>query len=474
VRFVGLIAALLVAAACGSSTAPHGTPSGPITFALGNQQTDTIQATLNQALVVKVTAPAGQSSASQVVQFVAIPDTSQSQYEAFPEVLTSNQPSLFVADTTNNAGEASVDVVLGSQAGRARLIVKVPAFGFVDTATFTVTAGNADSLRAGPADTAAYINGKVSMHATVTDRFGNPRTDPVTFKILSGPATLSGSTVTVTNYGRILVSGQAGAVTDTTYISGVPTGTIAGALDAGGIAVFNLDGSGYKTITSTAAGNVVWAPNGQSLAFDQTCCGGDEGGTTTLFGVTLSNGTVSTLDNSPSSIDAWPTYSRDGLWIYYVTIFGGTTLKRVHPDGSSNGAVTMVASPGVQFPSPSPDGQSIAYIVPGVGTLEVLTMSSGVSAPVGSIAGESAAWSPTSDLIAVRTGSGSIIVVHSDGTGQITVAPGPYDDQMGWSPDGKWITSRNQATRRVDLISVTSNLVLPVGFSGTVASPAWH
>ena len=481
VRNVCMVAWLFVAAACGSPTpdgpSNSGVPQPGVRFLAGELQTDTILSVPNQALVVQIS-HSGTVAANQVVQFEAI-NASDSAHPYFPDwvdvaPLTSNTPNSFVAETTNTQGVVTVDVFFGIRAGTAPLVIKVPELGYVDTAKFTITAGNAAGLHSGPADTSVYVNGVVQLHTSVVDRYGNPRTDPVSYALLSGPGQLSGSTVTVTGVGRVAVTGTAKGVTDTTHITGVPTGTMAASLDAGGIATFGLDGSNYKVITTTVAGTVAWNPNGSSLVFDQTGGGGTSGGTTTLFGIT-NTGTTSVLDNSGGSIDAWPAYSHDGTWIYYTKITNNADIWRVHPDGTGDSAVTMQAgSTPSQFPSPSPDGTSVVYVVPGGAQVEILNLSTGVSTELSTILANATAWSPTGTLIAWNA-NGAIAVIHPDGTGN-TVLTGPnYEFQMGWSPDGNWIAARNLATRKIDLINVANpQIILPLGFTGSLASPTWH
>ena len=86
-RVCGLAAGILAAVACGTSQlmAPPSRVS-PIAFPAGNGQTDTIQAVLNQALIVRVGAgPSGQSGAHQVVRFQSVPDSGN--YPAMTEPL---------------------------------------------------------------------------------------------------------------------------------------------------------------------------------------------------------------------------------------------------------------------------------------------------------------------------------------------------------------------------------------------------
>jgi hypothetical protein len=479
VRQVSGVVLLFVVTACGSSTAPHTTttPHPNIYFLAGNQQTDTVQSVPAQALVVLITKN-GSVVQDAVVQFEAVSaaDSINPYGGDWVDVasLSSNQPTSFAAETTNTQGEVAIDVFFGTRAGTAPLVVKVPALGYVDTAKFTVTAGGAASLKSGPADTAVYVNGTVNLHTAVVDRFGNPRTDPVSYAVVSGPAHLSGSTVTITGIGRAAVTGRANKAIDTTYISGIPSGTMAASLDAGGIATFNLDGSGYQVITTTAAGTVVWNPSGTSLVFDQTSGGGTSGGTGQLFGITTA-GAVTQLDNSGGAIDAWPSYSHDGTWIYYTKITGSFDIWRVHPDGTSDSLVSAQAgAPPSEFPSPSPDGTRLVYLVPGSAQVEILTLSSGVLTQLGNIVANSTAWSPTGTLIAYNA-NGIISLIHPDGTGQTTLTGATYEYQLGWSPDGNWLVARNINTRKIDLISVTTpGLILPLGYTGAMDSPTWH
>jgi len=476
-RPVSGVVLLFAVAACGSSTAPHtSTPRPNVYFLAGNQQTDTVQAVPAQALVVVITHN-GSLVSNAVVQFQAVSaDSTNPNAGDWVDVapLSSFQPTSFVAETTNTQGEVDVDLYFGTRAGTAPLVVTVPALGYVDTAKFTVTAGGAAALRSGPADTAVYVNGTVNLHTAVVDRFGNPRTDPVSYALLSGPAHLSGSTVTVTAIGRVAVAGTGNKTTDTSYISGVPSGTMAASLDAGGIAVFNLDGSSYKTIFKMPAGTVVWAPSGSSLAFDETTGGGTSGGGAVLYGITTS-GSITAIDNSGGPIDAWPAYSHDGTWIYYTKVTGNFDIWRVHPDGTADSLLSATAgSSPSEFPSPSPDGTSVVYVVPYYETVEILNLSNGVSTPLGSILANSTAWSPNENVIAYNA-NGIISIIHPDGTGQTALTGATYEYQLGWSPDGNWIVARNVNTRKIDLISATTpNLILPLGYTGAMDSPTWH
>jgi Tol biopolymer transport system component len=473
IRICGLATAILATAGCGSSTAPaikqH---NPPISFLAGNGQTDTVQALLQYALIVRVgSGPSGQSSAHQVIRFQSVADSGQ--YRALVEPLIGGIPQPFLGDSTDAGGEVGVVVTLGQDAGPAQIVVSVPEFGYVDTARFTVLPGHAVGMFAAPNDTNAYLNGTVTLRTAAVDRYGNPRNDPVSFLVLSGLGTLNGSTLTVQEYGPIQVVGTSDGYIDTTTVFGVPTGSIAASGASGtGIFTFNLDGSGLTQITGAAAGTLKWAPNGSSLVFDQVV-NGLYGATGLLQGIQLNGGQVTTLVNSSIAV-AYPQYSRDGQWIYYDAYSITQPMWRVHPDGTGNSLVNMVSPEGLQFPSPSSDGTQVSYILGSeIGDLKILTLSSGTVVDLG-VKGVSDVWSPTGNVIAYLTLSNTLATINSDGTGQKTIASGPYGPQFDWSPDGAWLIARNTATSRLELILVATQLVIPLDYTSNYGSPTWH
>jgi hypothetical protein len=470
-RTCGLTAALLTAIACGSSKATSPVFSrAPIAFPVGNGQTDTIQSVLTQALIVRVgSGPAG-SGAHQIVRFQSVLDSGT--YRVLVEPLSGGPPSSFVAETTDASGQAAVVIAFGIDEGPGQLVVNVPALGYLDTARYTVLPGNAYAMQTMPNDTAAYLGGTVGLRTSVVDRFGNTRTDPVTFVVVGGPGSINGKTLTVNSYGPILVAGIADGLVDTTTVYGVPKGRIAAAGDVTNIWSFNLDGSDFTQISPVSAGTLKWAPNGSSLVFDQTV-NGLYGAIDQLQSVTTS-GQLTTIANSGAVALAYPQYSRDGTWIYYDEYSATQPMWRVHPDGTGNATVNMLSPESLQFPSPSFDGTKVSYILSGgAGDLKVLTLSSGAAVDLG-VHGIADVWSPTRNVIAYVTLNNAMALINSDGSGQTTIAPGPYGPQFDWSPDGQWIIARNTATTRVEVINVASQLVIPLGYTGTVGSPTWH
>ena len=473
-RIAGASVSLLLAG-CSSSTSPHGKGAG-ITIVAGSGEVDTIGSTLTQALVVRVAdSPTGGPNVHQVVQFSSIPPVGTGFGTAYVADLANGYPTTFVADSTNATGEASVQVVFGTQAGPARIAIAVPQDGFVDTASFIIEAGHVAGITSGPADTTLYVGRQATLHALALDRAGNPRpSDPVTYSVAYGSITTSGPVVTATAFGQASVLATSGGFSDSTLISVVPTGTLAVTSDSGGLIMFNLDESGFRAITRVAATDVKWASSGTSVVF--VCPQPNQILATCKSDL---NDNVTILDNSDTTADAWPFFSRDGTWIYYSHIGEqGGTIDRMHPDGTGNTTIHS-ATPGDDYwPSPSPDGTAIAYVELNSGHLRILTVATGAVADLGIVA-HSPQWSPNSDLIAYLNsdgGSGNIAVAHSNGTGARLVGSNAdlYDFDIDWSPDGQWIVGRNATTAHLDLINVTTNQVLPLPYTGLVGSPTWQ
>ncbi len=462
----------IVVGSCSSSTSPRGGSS--IQILAGGGQQDSIGSTLPQALVIHVALPNGGTNAGQVVQFSTIQPSAPGGAIAYVSLLTSPSQSLTVADSTDRTGMASVQIIFGTLAGVAKVQIAVPALKYIDTASFTVLPGHADTIAITPSDTLLPVGKQVTLHAASADRAGNPRPgDVVTYKVRYGGVSLSGNVVTTTAPGLASVVGATGGATDSALISVVPSGTLVATSDTGGVIMFNLDGSGFQAVTRVGATDVKWAPSGTSVVF---ICPQPFN----VLPVCTSDlhGNVDTLDLSSSPADAWPFYSRDGTWIYYSHIGEGGILERVHPDGSMADSLHSLVPGDDYWPSPSPDGTMLAYVDLVSGNLRLLTIATGAVVDMGIIA-HSPAWSPNSNQIAYLAsdgGTGSLAVINSDGSGQRALgsAGSQYYFDIDWSPDGQWIVGRELATAKIDVINVATNRVMPLAFTGFVGSPAWQ
>jgi hypothetical protein len=496
-RGLAFLVVVTVAAGCGSSsTAPHG-PVPNIAFVTGNHQTDTILSTLPVILEVKVSnAPHGKFAALQPIVFEALSAPGNNSFQA--GVRPVGSPSGFapvVQDTTNGFAEASVQVVLGFTTGVAHVVVSVPAFGYVDTATFTVTPGRPYAMSTSPRDTLVYIGTPLTMHSTVGDEVYDVLNEPVSYRIAAGSATVSGAVVTPTALGTVSVVASSGTLADTVSITAVPHGTFA-AVSVRGAQLFHLDGSGASTVSPalspSAGSDLKWSPSGTLLVFDQTFvraaqCILNIGGIYT----TDLTGAVKTIDPGTSAgyCDEFASYSRDGAWIYFSSESGGSvsTLWRARADGSATEAVPVTPlatySQFATYPSASPDGSQLAFSAlvitnshpDGVYDLRVVTIATSATISLG-VSGFSATWSPTANQIAyIANGglTGPIALINADGTLNRTLATGPYDFGMDWSPDGRYLVARNDSSGYLEIIEVATGVRVSLPYSGSLRWPTW-
>ena len=453
----------------GSGTAPK-TPSISLSLVGGNQ-TDTVNATLLQALVAH-TLP------HELVQFQSLPD-SGNLYGAFVESLAIPDATPLIADSTDSNGQAAVVVYLGQIAGRARIVVSIPKYGIADTATFTVQPGRLAAITGIPADTTVYSGVKFALQGTPVDRFGNRRTDPVSYHVLSGPATLSADTVTAAALGFAYVATTSGSAADTTFISIVPTGRIA--LSHGPyIHIVNLDGTDSVSILPTigGAGNLRWAPDGQSLVYDgMSGCSITQISNNAPIVVTNLSGAATALQLPAFYYAYYPQYARDGSRIYFTMLNPNGQFWRADPKTLAIDSLGL--APDQDYaPSPSPDGSQLAYFHAtsnSTGVLRVLTLSSSAVTDLG-VPAYQPVWSPVSNQIAyvaAGTCQGQIHIIHSDGSGDRLLSANTYNSGFDWSPDGTWIVALNAVTGKIDVINVASGQALPLTFTSGFSSPAW-
>jgi hypothetical protein len=403
--------------------------------------------------------------------------------EAYVGVPGEASPGTALNAVTDNTGKATVIVTLGQMAGPALVVAKVAEFGYADTARFTVTPGQPFSLSTSPPDTALYAGASITPRVVATDRFRNPRSDAVTLKVLSGPATIHGAVVTANAIGRVMFTAAADGFLDTAYLSVVPPGRLAAAYGPG-IVVFNTDGSNVDTIpvpVGTLVGTVKWAPNGQSFVIDLEQYGPCAGSNGSIRTVDLS-GHIAVVDSSPYYGDIYPQYSRDGTWIYFSKYpwpgTNGTSggIWRVHPDGTGEDSVAIPNSTWDQGGSSSPDGQLLAYagIGPGAQSLRILSIGTGTVTNL-NVPAYLPQWSPTGTQIANGGCGSSISVVNVDGSSNHIVSPpsDPYNPAIDWSPDSQWIVAEQGLDHIDRIINVASGLVLPLYWTSDFVSPTW-
>lgn len=494
------VLALLTAAACdGEPTGPVGPPGLSITAGAG--AADTVMATPDQPLTVRVIGQDGRPASGVAVRFTALPSTSGAG--AQPTMLVA-QPGTrtwitIAVDTTDGRGVAAVPVRMGTRAGEGGVAVSVPALSFQDTARFTILPGAADDMSSAPADTVVATGRGFQLRVSVRDRFDNERTAPLTFTAGSGTAAVGASgAVSGVAFGRTFIVVRMGARVDTSWVSVVPAGVIAayqaaqGTWDTVKLVVTELDGTGYRQVAASTETQYFgsmpasWNPTGTELVYH------DGRQATRLFRADLNGGTARVIVPEPPLIsEGWPAVSRDGQWIYFggrAIGNGDGALWRVRYDGTGAEQVgpAVDAFTVDAYPSPSPDGTRLAFVTnrEPYNAIRVLDLRDGSIHAI-DVQGVTPRWSPDGEWIAYLAGAfphigvergpfgvGPIALMRADGTQRRVLTQELYSGGVTFSPDGRYIVGSAQHGG-VHVIDVQTGEAVPLPFSHGLAAPVW-
>ena len=479
---------VLVAAACSDSSGP--TDGGPvggspkIKLIGGFDVTDTAAALLKEPLVVEVR----DSSGAVVPQGTVLRFSALLRDDATQEVQVRSFGSLsdFSSDVeavTDAAGRAQISVRLGYSAGAARLIVAARTLAVLDTARYTVLPGNATSVRLSPRDTALYVGRSLTLRGGVADRYGNFRTEPVTYAVSApGVSVSTGGVVSASAIGRYTVTATGGGVPGSVEISVVPQGTMASAANTGvgqKILSVALDGSNLRYLADWISPGVSpqprWIPGTDRIIYSTY------NGTYQVLRIVDQNGTVTPFIASPPPTmthQAEPAPSLIAPVMYFSAFDSrcSTTVYCLHRSGRDGSAPellgtllsTLIGPDAVTGrPSSSPDGLRVAFVTTGP-VIKVFDYPSKTVLPW-SVPGQRPSWSPDGSRIAfVPEGGGPLHLINAaDGSGDQVLTPDsrPYmESSISWSSDSKWLLAKAQAGV-VDLIEIATGQTLPLAYT---------
>jgi len=463
----GLIAAALAYACGGGSdgpTSPGG--NGPIRVIAGGGVTDTITATLPQALIVEVHDSTSKLATGVTVRFKSIIATSPvNQPTLWVTPISSQTFNVLAVDTTDAQGRARTLVRFGAVVGTAGVEVSVPELGLIDTVSYTVKTGAPARLLVAPVDTSVTTGGTYQLRATMADRFNNP--------IAGSTPTFAGSNVTVSSAGQVSAPNAIARgrivvtyrdLTDTVSVSVVPKLPMV-LTRSSKVELINADGSGSRTLATTSDGSL--SPTSvaatTSVVFYQGCPCSDS-----KLWVVDPGSTPRLLLSSAGHADAWPRLSPDGAWVYFVRDL--TTLWRVKLDGTGLDSLTSFTSPFVygtqkvySAPTISPDGRSVA-IEDGNG-VKIVDVATKATRTINTTCGYPR-YSPDGASFACATLFNTIYVIATDGTGQRVLANFPNGDGpdelsgVDWTPDGKWVLAMPQTG--AILVEVSTGTIVPL------------
>lgn len=213
----------------------------------GSGQSGTVGTPLTQDLAVRVSGPGGAPVSGVVVQwttgdgifgsgpdaaaplsdtqpYVGPPGTSQLSRDALSAARPSAQSS------TNAEGIATIRWTLGTQAGTQQVTASVNAL--VTTFTATAQPASATSIAVSPDSATVQVGNSVTFSATLTDQYGNATAGAVSWSsdntsvatvngggavsgIAEGAATITASSASLSDSGRVGVVAQASPVATT-------------------------------------------------------------------------------------------------------------------------------------------------------------------------------------------------------------------------------------------------------------------
>jgi Tol biopolymer transport system component len=307
-----------------------------------------------------------------------------------------------------------------------------------------------------------------SLRAAPVDRFGNPRSDPVTLTPLDDRVSVTGLTVTALTVGRgrIELAASSWPKRDTVFVSVVPDGVLA-ATTGTSLIVLQTDGTTLQVIPLAAGGAFTadWAPGGGEIAIDGLS-------SNERIRVVDLAGSIRRPTSPLPGIDLYPEYSADGQWLYYSrNDAAGWTVRRVRPDGSDDTGV--IATSGLDVaPSPSPDGSRIAYVVTGPDELRLHTIATQSSIPL-ALPGHTPAWSPEGDRIGYIS-AGEIHLINPDGSNSRRLTTGfSYTLGIDFSPDGRWIVAVHH-TGQIHLVDTESGDAMGIPFTQPLTAVTWR
>jgi len=480
-----LVIAALIGACGGDAVAPSG-PKPGLTVLPYAKLVDTAGARPTAPLVAEYRSADGSPMPGVEISFEVL-DVKWSGFEFSPVLFVSQDFAGATSFTsrvvvkTDAMGRAEAPLVFGTIAGSGTVRVNAPGPGGTETTTFAVQPGNVARVLFSVGDTVITIGGSVAISATAADRWGNPRTEPVSISLRRGnaSASLANSTLRGLAFGQAIVEASLPGATDSLSVGIVPLARLAivEPVNTGGanLSLIDSDMTGRRLLLAASSSDgwermPAWSPTGGRVIVQM-------GNYIRLFVVDTATRTVARAIPyvTAANEEYLPAYSPDGLWIYYaaVSTYQDQKLWRARADGTSAERISL---PGGDYfidssPSVSPDGSRVVYWtsrtsgsrdVPTLMTLRVgTTDTTGLNAT-----GYFPKWSPQGADILYRH-EDTLKLVRPDGANQrvIGVPSGGYGGHPAWSPDGQYVIAEH--VRGMQMIRVATGEIVQYPSSTT-------
>lgn len=466
---------LAVAVVMGTSCGDGGTivkgPQPGLRFISGTTGTDTIEATLSKPLVLELRDESSKIIANRTVRIVP-------QNAIIKLTGTSSTFAVLNVPTDEN-GRVSIDVTLGTLAGPAAVFASVAVAMGIVSAQFVVSPGAPTHATLQPRDTAAYPAARVAFRVAYSDRYRNATTTatPVSFAANNDLTVASNGVATPRLPGRDTIIARTASFADTVFLTALPTtGTLLGyfgssATPSLGLAVMNLDGSGYKELAKNLPRSqpyflyrAKFMIDGKSLIVRVV-----QDSASRMWIVPF-DGSVPHifLKTSISTNENMNAPSPDGKFVYLVAN-GVASQLRANVDGA--GVVPVPA----EIPGPAPFADDPAISSDGVwmpykynGNLRTRNIATGVRTAFNPREGFFPAWAPTGTRFAWTNGmGGTLFTSEHDGSDTRVISSDQWLGPLSWTTDGKYLLGYhivNPSLIRPDLIDVATGAIYPLPF----------
>jgi hypothetical protein len=437
---------LLVALGACLATTPgcseEGTELAPtLSIVSGNDQTDTIRATLTKGLVVQLVNEPGPPYGG-TVDFVAIEQPGAWLWvgDGVQDFSTKQ-----VSVGTDANGRAAARIRYGGTTGVALVEIKVERYGLTDTASFIIAAGKPVGIRVTPKDTILPSGRTVTYSGRLIDSGQNPVAGPVAFSATGGLAVDAQARVTTGTSGSywVKVQGtvdQRAAADSSRLVVAPPAQIVWWDFGFGGgtpaLVLSDLTGSNRRTLSPGKYGGSSWHPTADRVVTIRN---------DSLAVIDL-DGRVSLVPTGAAAGPSWPVYSPDGQWIYFHAAFSG--VYRVKPDGSG---LTNLTGQSGDMPDISPDGASMLYIDGQTRNVIRQSLVTGERQAVATGGWVFPRWAPDGQWIAALTAENrAVYLMRPDGSelhrvGEAGLWTGSF------SPDGRWLIGGDNLTSVLDL-----------------------
>ncbi len=478
---VGLAIGAITSCSAGESLGPNTKKDG-VTIVEGSNIIDTIDARLERRLVVTLLDRNGKRVPSATVRFSAAGGAGSGLV-----CVVATEPCTVSGTTvTNDRGEARAQVQLGTKTGEMWIIAAADGFPSVDTARYTVRAGNVARVVASTNDVVLDVGASLVLSAQTCDRHCNPRTELPVFVAGAGNAVAldtASRTVRGIDMGTQKVYARFGAAADSLDVRVIPSGRLLG-FDGGArpaMYLFNLNGTQFQTAFSLPLGTTIGYITRANRALNRLTI---TTGSPLSFRVIDSLGTTIRTVAHPAPL-ANVIASRitpDGSVIYVArqSQAGPANWPAVFRSDRDGNVTKLMELPqiasfitGADF---SPDGSRLTYIalaVVGLFELRVVNLASGASVTLIPDVTEPS-FSPDGRHIAYYSQSSPpsvtgrrLGVVDVDGSNNRIVSASPiYSGIIAWSGDGTKLLARTGATGDLRVVRISDGASVTLSLRG--------